>query len=268
MPDPFAGQVVLLTGASAGIGKAVSLALAQRRARLVLAARGEERLEKVAAECRARGAEVLAVAADVTSQEACQSLVGKTVAHFGRLDVLVNNAGRAMWSRFDELAELSILEDVMRLNYLASAYLTYYALPYLKESKGRLVALASIAGMTGVPMLSGYSASKHAVMGFFESLRIELEPFGVSVTIVAPDWVQSEILDRSLDPQGGELGYRPMDQTRLMTAERCAELTLRGVAKRQRLVLTSGRSKNLRWGKLLVPGLVDRMVQAALRRGR
>jgi short-subunit dehydrogenase len=263
----FANHVVLITGASAGIGKALALALAQQKARLVLAARGAERLEAVASECRALGAEAHAVPTDVASQQACRALVEQAVARFDKLDVLINNAGRAMWSRFDEVADLSVIEEVLRLNYLGCVYATYYALPHLKKSRGRLVAMASIAGLTGVPMLSGYVASKHAVIGLFETLRIELDPFGVSTTIVAPDWVQSEILDRSLDPQGNSLGYSPMNQQRLMTAERCAELALRGIAKRKRLVLMSDRSKNLRWGKLLVPKLVDRMVQAAIRRG-
>lgn len=265
---PFGNQVVLITGASAGIGRALCLALAKEHARLVLAARGAERLMAVADECSAQGAEVLAVPTDVTSPEACRELVERAVNQYGAIDILINNAGRAMWSRFDELADLAVIEDVMRLNYLGCVYATYYALPHLKKSRGRLVAMASIAGLTGVPMLSGYVASKHAVIGLFETLRMELAPLGVSTTIVAPDWVQSEILDRSLDPQGKSLGYSPMDQSRLMTAERCAELALRGIAKRQRLVLMSGRSKNLRWGKLLVPGLVDRLVQAAIRRGK
>ena len=169
-----------------------------------------------------------------------------------------------MWSPFSPLDNLAPLDEVMRLNYLAAACCTLHALPHLKRSAGRLVAMASVAGLTGVPMLSGYVASKHAVIGFFESLRIELAHTGVSVIIAAPDWVQSEILDRSLDAHGQPLGHSPLDQKALMTAERCARRIKRGMARRERLVLLSGRSKNLRWGSFSCPGFVDRMVAASM----
>ncbi len=262
----FALQSIVITGASAGIGQALALALAPHRPRLVLAARGADRLREVAAQCEKLGAETLAVPTDVTDDAQCRQLVEQAVARFGSLDVLVNNAGRAMWSRFDELADTGPLEDVMRLNYLGSVYPTFYALPYLRRSQGRLVAMASVAGLTGVPQLSGYSASKHAVIGFFESLRIELAESGVSVTIVAPDWVQSEILERSLDAQGRPLGHSPLDQKSMMCADRAADRIKRAIARRERLVLMSGRSKTLGWGRLLFPALVDRITSASMAR--
>ena len=201
----FADRVVIITGASSGIGRALSLVLAPERPKLVLAARNAARLEDVAAQCRQLGAETLIAPTDVTRQEQCRELVTKTIDRFGRLDALVNNAGRAMWSRFDELQDLSVMDEVMRVNYLGSAYCTYHALSHLKQSRGLIVGMSSVSGLTGVPMLSGYSASKHAVIGFFESLRIELLSSGVGVTIVAPDFVQSEILERALDSQGKPL---------------------------------------------------------------
>jgi short-subunit dehydrogenase len=260
----FASQTIVVTGASAGIGRALALALSPEKPRLVLAARNVERLSAVAAECQALGAETLVVPTDVTDSAQCRAMAEQTIGRFGSLDVLVNNAGGAMWSRFDELADTGPLENVMRLNYLGSVYATFHALPHLRRAKGRLVALASIAGMTGVPMLSGYVASKHAVIGFFESLRIELAEAGVSVTIVAPDWVQSEILDRSLDAQGRPLGHSPLDQNAMMNTDRCAQRIKRAMARRERLVLMSGRAKSLRWGKILMPGLVDRITAASL----
>jgi NAD(P)-dependent dehydrogenase (short-subunit alcohol dehydrogenase family) len=139
----------------------------------------------VAAACGPLGAERLVVPTDVTNQDQCRALVERAIERFGRLDTLVNNAGRAMWCRFDELETLEPMEAVMRVNYLGSVYPTYYALPHLKASRGLIVSLASIAGLVGVPLLSGYSASKHALVGFFESLRIELAGSGVDVTIVA-----------------------------------------------------------------------------------
>jgi short-subunit dehydrogenase len=187
----FANRVMVITGASSGIGRELARQLATQGARLVLAARDQARLTEVSEECRQLGAETLVVPTDVTSQDACRELVAKTVEKFGALDVLVNNAGSAMWSRFDELHDLAIIERLMRVNYLGGVYCTHAALPHLKKSRGLIVAMASISGLLGVPLLTGYSASKHAVFGFFESLRIELAASGVGVTILAPDFVQS-----------------------------------------------------------------------------
>jgi len=255
----FAQRVIVITGASSGIGQALARALAPQRPRLVLAARNAERLEQTAADCRRLGAEAEVIPTDVTDPRQCQTLIEQAVQRFGGIDVLVNNAGRAMWSRFDQMQDLRVFEDVMRVNYLGSVYCTHHALPHLKQSRGLIVAMASISGLIGAPLLTGYSASKHAVVGLFESLRIELRGSGVDVTIVAPDFVQSEILERAVDAQGRPLDRSPLDQSKLLTAEKCARKIIRGMQRRKRLVLTSERSAWARWGQLLAPKLVDRI---------
>jgi NAD(P)-dependent dehydrogenase (short-subunit alcohol dehydrogenase family) len=264
----FAGKVVVVTGASEGIGRAFCKALAPQRPRLVLAARNLERLESLARECEELGAPSLAVATDVTDVAACQALVEAAVAHFGALDVLVNNAGGTMWTRLDEVEDLSIFERLMRLNYLGSVYPTYFALPHLKRARGRIVAVASMTGLVGVPTRTGYSASKHAVVGFFDALRVELMDSGVSVTVVCPDFVVSQVHTRALGPDGRPLGVNPMAGSRIMTAEACAVLMVRGIERRERLLLTSARGKFGRWLKLLAPGRVDRMAARAIREKR
>ncbi len=211
----------------------------------------------MAAGCQARGAETLVAPTDVTVESQCKQLVEQAVARFGRIDVLVNNAGRAMWARFDQLDDLSTIEEVMRLNFMGGVYCTRYALPHLKATRGLIVAVASISGLVGVPMLTGYSASKHAVIGFYESLRMELAASGVGVTIVAPDYVQSEILERALDRHGEPLARSPLDQQKMPTAETCARRIVKAINRRERLVLTSFRSGAARWGSLLAPKLVD-----------
>ena len=158
-------------------------------ARLALAARDRQRLETLAQECRALGGEARALPTDVTNAQDCEWLVAETVKAFGGIDVVIHNAGITMWSRFDALQDLSIFERIMEVNYLAPVRLTALALPHLKQSKGLLVAVASLAGLTGVPERSGYAASKHAMIGFFDSLRIELRGSGVDVSVVAPDFV-------------------------------------------------------------------------------
>ena len=261
----FAGRTIVLTGASEGIGRAFSLAVAPQRPKLVLAARNAERLESLAAECRALGAEAHVMPTDVTDAEACRTLIDQSVARCGGIDVLVNNAGGTMWTRLDEVQDPSIFERLMRLNYLGSVYPTFHALPHLERSQGRIVAVASMAGLIGVPTRTGYSAAKHAVVGFFDSLRVELLESGVSVTVICPDFVVSEIHKRALGPDGRPLGDNPMADSRIMTAPECAKLMLRAIANRERLLITSGRGKQARWLKLLSPASVDRIAAAAIR---
>jgi short-subunit dehydrogenase len=261
---PLSNSVIVITGASTGLGRALALELARQRAKLVLAARDQKRLEQVAADCRRFGAETLVVPVDLAEREGCQRLIERTAEHFGRLDVLVNNAGRAMWARFDQLDNLAVMEDLMRVNYLGGVYCAYYALAPLKHARGLIVGMASASGLMGVPMLSGYAATKHAVIGFYDSLRVELAASGVDVTVVAPDFVQSRILARAVDAHGEPLDMSPLDQTRLMSAENCARRIVRGMARRKRLVLTSERTAWARWGRILTPWLVDRIAAASV----
>jgi short-subunit dehydrogenase len=263
----YAGKTIVVTGASSGIGRALCLALAPQRPRLVLAARDEAALKEVAEACTGRGAETLVAPTDVTSEAACRSLVARTRERFPALDVLVNNAGIGMLARFDELQDLSVYERLMRVNYLGCVYLTHAALPDLKKSRGQIVVVASLAGLTGVPTRTGYSASKHAVFGFFDSLRIELAGSGVSVTVIAPDFVLSEIHRRALGPDGKPTGTSPLQESRIMTAERCAALCVRAMERRQRLLITSLRGRVGRYVRLVFPGLIDAVARRAVTRG-
>jgi short-subunit dehydrogenase len=263
--SPLTGQVVIVTGASEGIGRALAGELAPRKVRLVLAARNPARLEEAATLCRQLGSECLVVPTDVTNPAQCRNLIDAAVARFGRIDVLVNNAGGTMWARFDALHDLGLFEDLMRLNYMSAVYLTAAALPWLKQSRGRLVAVASVAGLTGVPERTGYAATKHAMVGFFDSLRIELDGSGVTVTVIAPDFVRSEIHKRALGADGRPLGESPMKVDRLMSAGECARLAARAIERRQRLLITSRRGRLGRWFKLIAPGLIDRIAAAAIR---
>jgi short-subunit dehydrogenase len=260
----FSGKSIVITGASSGIGRALAIELASQRANLVLAARDVAGLDDTAADCQRRGATTLVAPTDVTSQDDCRAMVDRAIERFGRLDALVNNAGAAMWARFDSLPDPTIFETLMRVNFLGSVYGTFYALPHLKRTRGLIVGMASVSGLIGAPMLTGYAASKHALVGFYESLRIELAGTGVGVTILAPDFVQSRILPRAIGADGKPLEISPLDQTRLLSAEKCARRAVRGMARRKRLVLTSERSAWARWGRLLAPGLTDRIAAASV----
>lgn len=267
--DPFRDHVAIITGASSGIGRALARRLAQRGARLVLAARDAAKLDAAAAECRSAGAAgAVAVPTDVAVERDCAYLVRAALDAFGRVDMLVNNAGVRMWARFDELRDLRALERVMRVNYFGAVYCTRYALPHLVATEGRIVAVSSLAGRTGVPMRSAYAASKHAMAGFFDSLRIELAPAGVSVTVAYPGFVATEDGGRILGPDGGPLAKSPVREREVMTADRCAELIERAAALRKREVVMTARGRLGQWLKLIAPGLVDRVAERAIAKGR
>ncbi|MGI2121140.1 SDR family oxidoreductase [Shewanella baltica] len=265
--DGLTGKVVIITGASEGIGRALAVAMARMGCQLVISARNETRLASLALEIANYGLPPFVFAADVSRAEQCEALIEATVAHYGHLDILINNAGMTMWSRFDELTQLSVLEDIMRVNYLGPAYLTHAALPHLKTSKGQVVVVASVAGLTGVPTRSGYAASKHAVIGFFDSLRIELADDNVAVTVICPDFVVSQIHKRALDGAGNPLGKSPMQEAKILTAEQCANLMLPVIATRGRQFITSLRGRLGRWLKLIAPGLIDKIARRAIASG-
>jgi len=264
----YDGKVVVVTGASQGIGKALCRELAAQRPKLVLAARDTAALEAVAAECRSRGAATLVVPTDVTDEAACRALVERTVERFHGVDVVVNNAGVGMLARFEDVLDLSLYERLMRVNYLGSVYPTFYALPHLKKSRGQIVAVSSLVGLTGVPMRTAYAATKHAQIGFFDSLRVELRGTGVSVTVIAPYFVQSEIRKRSPGPDGRPIEASPVRESEVMTAEECARQMMRAMERRQRMLVMSLKGKLLRWVRLVAPGLVDRMAAEAVRKGK
>ncbi|MCL1146913.1 SDR family oxidoreductase [Shewanella sp. 10N.261.52.F9] len=264
----FNDKVIIITGASEGIGRALALKLAAHKCRLVISGRNMQRLQSLSSELTDLGCEAIVHVADIANQTECTGLVEVCVEHYGRLDILINNAGMTMWSRFDELEDLSVLSQIMQVNYLGPAYLTHAAIPYLKQTQGQIVAVASLTGMTGVPTRSGYAASKHAVIGFFDSLRIELSDDNVAVTVICPDFVVTQTHKRALNAQGKPLGETPMQESKIMTAEECAQMMLPVIAKRQRLLVTSLRGRVGRWFKIIAPGLIDKIARRAIDSGR
>ena len=256
--DAFRGQVVIVTGASAGIGKSLALQLASQGAKVAIAARRAERLEQVADECRARGGEVLVAPTDVSDEIQCKALVEKTIVTFGRLDMLINNAGLAASALFDEFPDLQLFRHTMDVNFYGAVYCTYYALPHLKQSKGRIVAISSMGGKAAIPFNTPYISSKYAMHGFYDALRMELYQHGVSATVICPYWVVTEFHEAQMNKDGVPRGSRgrAIYTNKMMTAERCAEVTLRAAYKRRREVLM-GPGALAVWLKLLAPGLLD-----------
>jgi short-subunit dehydrogenase len=256
--DVFRDQVVIVTGASTGIGKALALQLASQGAKVVLAARRLERLEQVAAECRSLGGEVLVVQTDVSDEAQCKALVEKAIEAYGRLDMLINNAGLAVSALFEEFPDLKLFKYTMDVNFSSTVYCTYYALPYLKQTKGRIVAMSSVGGKAAIPYNTPYIASKYAMQGFYDALRMEVSRQGIGITVVCPWWVVTEFHEAQMDKNGVPRGARGRNlyDKRMMTAERCAEITLRAAYMRRREVLM-GPGMLAAWLKLIAPGFVD-----------
>jgi len=204
-------NVIVITGASDGIGAEMARQWAARGAgevALVLAARSLDKLEAVAAACRRLGAQVLVQRCDVSVQADCIALVDAALQAFGRIDTLVNNAGMSAHANFDEVQDLAWYETLMRVNHWGSVWCTHAALPHLKHSRGRIVAVASLAGLVGVPGRTAYSGTKFAMTGFFEALRTELRDAGVSVTIAYPGVVATETRRRGFGADGRPAGKR------------------------------------------------------------
>ncbi len=260
----FAGKVIVITGASDGIGAELARQLSIDKPKLVLAARRLAALEAVAAQCEVAGAQTLCVATDVSVEADCRALITATVEKFGRIDVLVNNAGVSMHANFNEITDTSVYENLMRINLMGSIWPTHAALTHLKASKGLVVAVASLAGLVGVPGRTTYCATKFAQTGFFEALRVELQPEGVDVTIVYPGVVATEIRRNGWNAKGETAGSSGLSETHAMSVEECAGLIVSAMRSRKREEVMSAKGKLGRWMKLIAPAKVDAMARAAL----
>jgi NAD(P)-dependent dehydrogenase (short-subunit alcohol dehydrogenase family) len=229
---PLRDKVVLVTGGSSGIGRATALRLAGLGARVAVAARNRAALEEVAAEAARLGGQALAVPTDVTDAGQCRRAVEDTVARFGRLDVLLCSAGVSMRA-YLEGSDLAALERVVRVNFFGTLYTTYFALPHVKRSRGSLVAISSLTGKRGIPSYAVYGASKFAVQGLYESLRLELGRDGVHVGVVSPGFVDTPLREHVLGPDGKPWPQPPPPPFRVWPVEKCVNRIIRLIVKRR-----------------------------------
>jgi short-subunit dehydrogenase len=263
-------RAFVITGASDGIGAEIARQLARKHgadAALVLAARNQPKLDQVAQQCREHGAKAESVMTDVAQEAQCRTLIDRAMQLFGRIDVLVNNAGMSAQALFSDVRaqDLHWYEDLMRVNFWGSVWCTHAALPHLKASRGSIVAVASLAGLVGVPGRTAYSATKFAMSGFFESLRIELKPAGVGVTIAYPGVVATQLRHRGYNARGEPAGRSGLKEDNAMSVEECARRIIDGMERREREVVMTARGKLGRFMKLVAPGLVEDLALAALK---
>lgn len=231
--NPFKDKVVLITGGSSGIGKAVGFRLAEYGARLSLASRKKELLDEAVSEIEEHGGSGLAIATDVTDKEQCRHAVEVTVDRFGKLDILICSAGLSMRGLFEE-SDLAAMEQIFHINYYGTLYCTHYALPHLKQTKGSMVAVSSMTGKRGVPAYTAYGSSKFAVQGLYEALHLELKRDGVHVGVVSPAYVETPILNKVWRADGKPWNKPPSIPYEVQPVEKCVDAVLRCLIKRRR----------------------------------
>ena len=238
MRNKLQDKVVIVTGASSGIGKALVYELARQGAKISMAARNLDELLLIEKDLKAKKIEIISIRTDVTKELACKELIEQTFAYFGRIDILINNAGISMRALLEEL-DLNVIRKVMDVNFWGTVYCSKYALPYLLQTRGSLVGIVSVAGFIGLPGRTGYSASKFAVRGFLNTVRVENLKKGLHVLVAAPGFTASNIRKTALNNAGRQQGESPRNESKMMSAEKCASLIVKGIRKRKReMILT------------------------------
>lgn len=249
-------KVVVITGASSGIGKALAIDALNRGAKIAVCARNEAKLREAIG---IENTNILYAAVDVSREADCQQFIAATLQKWGKIDVLINNAGISMRALF-EYADLQVIRELMDINFWGTVYCTKFSVKSIRENKGVIVGVSSIAGFRGLPARTGYSASKFAMQGFLEALRTELYNTGAHVMWVSPGFTASNIRNVARSADGSAQGETPLDEGKLMTAEQCAAIILNGVEKRKRTIVMTAQGKLTVWLNKLFPGLADKLV--------
>ncbi len=258
-------KVIVITGASSGIGEAMGREYAAAGAKVVLAARSVQKLQLIAGDIRAKGGQAAICGVDVTNPEECRRLIETAVAEFGGVDVLICNAGISMRALFDDV-DLEVLHRLMDVNFWGAVNCCKYALPYLQASHGSIVGVSSVAGLHGLPARTGYSASKYALTGFLETLRIENLKKGLHVMIACPGFTASNVRFSALTSDGSPQGETPRDEAKMMTPEQVAHFVERGIIKRKRLCLMEIEGRATHFVKKFAPAFLDRMFYLVMSR--
>ncbi len=252
-------RVVVITGGSSGIGEALAKKFAEEGSKVVIGARNTQELERVTSEIKSRGGEASFLQCDVSIESDCKNLILKAIDTYGSIDVLINNAGVSMRAIFENL-DLNVIKRLMDINFWGTVYCSKYALPYLLKTKGSLVGVASIAGLKGLPGRTGYSASKFAMNGFMETIRIENLKKGLHVLMAFPGFTASNIRNTALAADGSQQGESPRDEDKMMSAEEVAKHIYNAILKRKnRLILTTQGKLTFLINKLF-PNFLDKMV--------
>lgn len=259
LPMIFKDKVVIITGATSGIGEACAEVFGREGAKIAITGRNPQKLEQTALKLQSKNIEVLSILADAGSEADNQRMAAETLAHYGRIDILINNAGISMRALFQDL-DLEVFRKVMDTNFWGTVYATKFCLPAILESKGSIIGISSINGYRGTPARTAYTASKYAMNGFFESLRTEVMKKGVHVLVVAPGFTSSNIRNTALTADGSSQGESPRDESKMMSSEEVAEHILKAVLKRKRDLVLTGQGKLAVFLNKWMPGIMDGIV--------
>lgn len=252
-------KVVIVTGASSGIGRATAIHFAHKGSKVVLAARSVDKLKQVQQEIEKGGGTCLLVGCDVSKELDCQNLIQQTITTFNQIDVLVNNAGISMRAIFEE-TDLSVMKQIMDINFWGTVYCSKFALPHLLKSNGSIVGVSSIAGYVGLPARTGYSASKYAMHGFLDALRTENIENGLHVLIACPGFTASNIRNSALTADGTTQGASPRSETNMMQPAEVAEEIYESIRNREQSLVLTKEGKLAVFLSKWAPKFLQRMV--------
>lgn len=253
----FINKVVVITGGSEGIGKALVDTFLCRGAKVATCSRNYDKLYQL--QTSYPGKPLMIHTADVSKEAECKSFIDAVIKNLGTIDILINNAGVSMRALVQDV-ELDTIRKVMDINFWGTVYCTKFALPYIQRNKGSIVGVSSIAGFRGLPGRCGYSASKYAVNGFLEALRTELLHSGTNVMWVCPGFTASNIRNVALNREGKAQGESPMDESKMMSAEECAQHIVKAIAKRKRTLVLTSQGKQTVYLNRFLPSLADKLV--------
>lgn len=258
-------KVVIITGGSSGIGKALAFEFGTKGSKILITGRNQQELAATVQELRNKGITAHSLRADVTLPEDNRKMAEEALGLYGRIDVLINNAGISMRAIFEEV-DTAVIKMVMDINFFGVVYATKFCLPQIIKNRGSIVGISSIAGFRGLPARTGYSASKFALNGFLESLRTELLNSGVHVLTACPGFTASNIRKRSLMQDGSAQGASPRQEEKMMSAEECAIRIYRATVRRKRTLVLTMEGKLAVFLNKWLPALMDRMVYNAMRK--
>jgi len=261
----FPNKAVIITGGTSGIGKALAQAFATNDAQVIITGRNAEKLAETKQELKRLGLDIVTFNGDVSNYADCEAMAKLAVDTFGGIDILVNNAGISMRAIFEEV-DISVIKQLMDVNFYGTVYATKACLPYLLKSKGSLVGISSIAGYRGLPGRTGYSASKFAMNGFLEALRTETLNQGLHVLMVAPGFTASNIRKTALVADGSAQGETPRNEEKMMPAEAVADAVLKAIGKRKRDLLLTGQGRLTKMLNCMFPSFMDRMVYQTMQK--
>lgn len=257
--DSLKGKVVIVTGATSGIGEACANIFGKAGAKIVITGRNQDRLDATSAKLERQGIEVLPILADAGQEADNQRMAEEVLARFGKIDILINNAGISMRALFENL-DFEVFRKVMDTNFWGTVYATKFCLPSILENKGTVVGISSINGFRGTPARTAYTASKYAMNGFFESLRTEVMKKGVHVLVACPGFTESNIRRNALDANGSLQGESPRDESKMMSSDEVAEEILNATLKRKRDLVLTTQGKLLVFLNKWMPGKLDKIV--------